>query len=146
MPVSGLEAVADAIMRTEGWDPMTRSYQNRNPGNLRLAVHPDAGVAAYDVDDKGFTIFPDFATGYNALLRDLRAKFTGANSHGLGPSSTLVGMMKIYAPSADANDPLSYAIEIAKWCSVALKKPITDQSELVNIWRAGNPPAPTVTA
>jgi hypothetical protein len=146
MPVSGLEAVADAIMRFEGFNPKTRSYQNRNPGNLRLAIHPDAGVAAYDVDDKGFTIFPDLATGYNALLRDLRAKFTGANRHGLGPSSTLLGMMKIYAPSADANNPLEYAQFIAKWCSMALNRPLTEQSELCNIWVAANPPAPVVTA
>ena len=144
--VSGLEACADAIMRYEGFDPKTRSYVNRNPGNLRLAVHPDAAIASYPVDDHGFTIFPDLATGYNALLRDLRAKFTGQNDHGLGPASTLLGMMKIYAPSADANNPLEYAQFIAKWCSMALNKPLTEQSELVNIWSSGQPPAPTVTA
>lgn len=145
MPVSGLECVADAIMRYEGFDPLTRSYVNRNPGNLRLAIHADAGIASYPVDEKGFTIFPDLATGYNALLRDLRAKFTGQNSHGLGPASTLLGMMQIYSPSADANNPLEYAQFIAKWCSIALGKPLTEQSELVNIWRAANPPALTIT-
>lgn len=145
MSVSGLEAVADAIMRYEGWDPKTRSYVNRNPGNLRPAIHPDAESTQYPVDDHGFFVYPDFATGYNALLRDLRAKFTGANRHGLGPASTLLGMMQIYAPSADANNPLDYAQFIATWCRSALNRPITEQSELCNIWIAANPPAP-VTA
>src|ERR1700733_4340018 len=121
MPVSGLEAVADSVMRYEGWDPGTRSYVNRNPGNLRLAVHVDAGITSYPVDAGGYTIFPDFATGYNALLRDLRAKFTGQNSHGLGPASTLVAMMEVYSPSADKNNPQEYAEFVARWVGLVLK-------------------------
>jgi hypothetical protein len=147
MPVSGLEAVADAIQRYEGWDPKTRSYMNRNPGNLRAGVHINAHAAdAYPVDEKGFYVYPDLATGYSSLVRDLRAKFTGQNDHGLGPASTLLGMMKIYAPSADANNPLDYAQFIAKWASMVLNKPLTEQSELCNIWVAANPPAPVTTA
>lgn len=147
MAVSGLEAFAAGIMRFEGYDPLTRSFQNNNPGNLRSAIHVDAGVSAsYPVDDKGYVIFPDFCTGWNSLLRDLRAKFTGQNAHGLGPSSTLLSMMKIYAPSDDANNPLEYAQFLAKWLSSALHKPITIESELCNIWIAANPPAPVVTA
>jgi hypothetical protein len=137
MPVSGLEAVADAIMRYEGWDVKTRSYHNRNPGNLKPALHADSASNQYPVDDHGFFVYPDFATGYNSLLRELRAKFTdGQNDHGLGQASTLLAMMKIYAPSADANNPLDYAQFISKWCSMALNKPITEQSELCNIWQA----------
>jgi hypothetical protein len=147
MPISGIEAFAAGIMRFEGYDPMTRSFNNNNPGNLRSAIHVDAGVpTSYPVDDKGYVIFPDFCTGWNCLLRDLRAKFTGQNSHGLGPSSTLLSLMKIYAPSEDSNQPEEYAQFLARWLSSALKKPITIESELVNIWQSGQPPVPVVKA
>src|ERR1700720_1994736 len=102
--VNGLEAVADSIMRHEGWDPKTRSYQNRNPGNLELGKHTGAGIVEYPVDSKGFTIFPDFASGYSALLRELASKFSGHNRHGIGPSSTLLALFQVYAPAADSND------------------------------------------
>lgn len=137
MSVPPLEAVADSIERFEGWDPKTRSYVNRNSGNLRLSLHPDAGVAIYPVDPGGYTIFPDRSTGYNALLRDLRAKFSGQNSHGLGPASTLLSMMEIYSPSSDSNNPLEYAKFIARWVGIVLNKPLTEQSELANIWMPG---------
>jgi hypothetical protein len=139
--VNGLEAMADAIMRFEGWDPKTRSYNNRNPGNLRLA-------SLYPVDDKGYTIFPDLPTGYSALLRELQSKFSGHNTHGIGPVSTLLSLMNVYAPAADSNDPNAYAEFVAKWVGLAVGKPITVESELVNIWQAPSPPekaaAPTV--
>lgn len=136
MPVNGLEAVADAIMKFEGWDPHTRSYQNRNPGNLRLTVHVGAGLASYPVDDKGYTIFPDFQTGYGALLRELRSKFSGQNAHKIGPSSTVLALISVYAPLADNNPTEEYAQFVAKWVGLAMKRPITIESELCNIWMA----------
>ena len=136
MSVNGLEALADGIQRYEGFDPATRSFQNRNPGNLRLGVH--AGLTSYPVDDKGYTIFPDLCTGYSALLRELRSKFTGQNEHNIGPASTLLSLMNVYAPAADKNQPNEYAEFLAKWLTIALKKPIPVESELVNIWRAGD--------
>ena len=126
--VSGLEAVADAIQVFEGWKPGTRSYENRNPGNLRLQ-----GRTA---DDKGYTIFPDLPTGYAALLRELQSKFSGANSHGIGPSSTLLALFNIYAPPSDNNPTNSYAQFVADWVSKALGKPITVASPLSDIWSA----------
>jgi hypothetical protein len=137
MAVNGLEACADAIMRFEGWDPQTRSYVNRNPGNLRLGGgHPS--------DMGGYTIFPDLPTGYSALLRELQSKFSGHNTHGIGPMSTLLALFNIYAPPSDNNPTNEYAAFVAKWVGLAIGKPITIESELVNIWQAPAPaPAPT---
>lgn len=129
--INGLEAVADAIMQFEGWKIGSRSYKNRNPGNLRLQGRT--------TDDHGYTIFPDLPTGYAALLRELQSKFSGNNSHGIGPSSTLLGLFNIYAPPSDNNPTNAYAQFVADWVARATDKPITIESELCNIWQA--PPA-----
>jgi hypothetical protein len=126
--VSGLEATADAIMSFEGWKVGSRSYENRNPGNLRLP-----GRTA---DEKGYTIFPDLPTGYAALLRELQSKFVGNNSHGIGPSSTLLALFNIYAPPSDSNPTNAYAEFVAEWVSKVLGKPITVNSPLSDIWTA----------
>jgi hypothetical protein len=125
--VNGLEAVADAIQQFEGWKPGTRSYKNRNPGNLRLSDKPK--------DDKGYTIEPDFITGYADLLADLKAKFSGHNDHGLTQQSTLLALMNVYAPASDSNAPDTYADFVASWVAHALGKPITAESELAEIWQ-----------
>jgi hypothetical protein len=129
--VNGLEAVADAIMQFEGWKLGSRSYVNRNPGNLRLP-----GRTA---DDKGYTIFPDLPTGYSALLRELQSKFSGNNSHNIGPNSTLLALFNIYAPPSDNNPTNAYAAFVADWVSKALGKPITVASPLRDIWTPTQP-------
>jgi hypothetical protein len=126
--VSGLEATADAIMAFEGWKIGSRSYENRNPGNVRLP-----GRTA---DDKGYTIFPDLPTGYAALLRELQSKFNGQNTHGIGPASTVLQLFDIYAPPSDNNPTNSYAAFVADWVSKVLGKPITVDSKLSDIWAA----------
>ena len=123
--MNGLEAVADAIQQFEGWKPGTTSYTNRNPGNLRTGVNPDGN---------GYSVFPDFISGYSALLRELQSKFSGNNAHGIGPSSTLLGLFNIYAPPSDDNPTNAYAQFVAQWVSKSLGKPITIDSELANIW------------
>jgi hypothetical protein len=128
--LGGLDAVALAIFCFEsghlndGTEPAVR---NNNPGNLRLP-----GRTA----DSGYTVFPDFLSGYAALLRDIQAKFDGNNSHGLGQSSTLLAFLSVYAPAGDANNPSAYASFVAAWVAKALGKPITVNSPLSDIWTA----------
>lgn len=126
--MNGLEATALAIFCFESGhlnDPTVPAVRNLNPGNLRTGVNPDAN---------GYSVFPDFVTGYSALLRDLRAKFDGNNSHGLGQTSTLLSLLGVYAPAGDSNNPSAYAEFVASWVGKALGKPITVVSELSNIW------------
>ena len=129
--LGGLDAVALAMFTVECGhlnDPTVPAIRNNNPGNLRLP-----GRTA---DEHGYTIFPDFMSGYAALLRDLQAKFDGHNSHGLGQTSTLLSLLDIYAPAGDANNPSAYASFVAGWVSKALGKSITVNSPLSDIWTA----------
>lgn len=125
--MNGLEAVADAIMAFEGWKPGSRSYTNRNPGNLEIPGSVKDATGKY-------TVFPDFVSGYSALLRELQSKFSGQNNHGISQSSTLLGLFNIYAPPSDNNPTNAYAAFVASWVGKALGKPITVESELCNVW------------
>jgi hypothetical protein len=126
--MNGLEATALAIFCFESGhlnDPTVPAIRNLNPGNLRTGVNPDAN---------GYSVFPDFVSGYSALLRELQSKFSGNNAHGIGQSSTLLSLFNIYAPPSDNNPTNQYASFVAAWVSKALGKPITVESELCNIW------------
>lgn len=127
MPIDGLEAVADAIMKFEGWRPGSRSYVNRNPGNLRSSQWQSGS------DEKGYAIFIDMGAGYWALYNDLKNKFIGNNKHNLNGYSTLQDLMNVYAPAGDANDPHVYAHFVAAWVSAALGRPISATSPLMDI-------------
>jgi hypothetical protein len=132
LAMNGLDAVALAIFAFESGnlkDPTVPALRNNNAGNLR--------IPGRTADEKGYTIFPDFVTGYAALLRELQSKFSGNNSHGIGPASTLLGLFNVYAPPSDNNPTNAYAQFVADWCAKALGKPITIESELVNIWKEG---------
>lgn len=105
--VTPLEAFADAIMTYEGWRPGSRSYRNRNPGNLR------SSPLATSTDGAGYAIFPSLSVGYMALCQDISDKAEGKTATGLGPSSNLLDFFNVYAPSGDANTPIQYAYFVA---------------------------------
>lgn len=119
-----IEAVADALMKFEGWTPGSRSYRNRNPGNL------EGGSV---VDPQGYNVYQTLIDGYKALTNDLFDKFSGNNHHGLGPDSTVIQLMNIYAPPSDNNPTEKYAEFMASWVSKALNKQITINSKLREI-------------
>src|SRR5258707_9251052 len=112
-----LEALADAIMQFEGWIVRSRSWRNRNPGNLR----PYSVIQRKDAD--GYRVFDSLADGWTALRLDLRAKFEG--SHGLTPESTMLDLLNVYAPAGDANNPTNYTTFVCNWTSKILSRPIT---------------------
>ena len=124
-----LDAVALAIFCFESGhlnDPTVPALRNANPGNLE--------IPGSTKDARGYTIFPDFATGYAALLHELRGKFSGQNAHGIGPASTLLDLFNIYAPPSDNNPTNVYAAFVAKWVGEALGRPVTVESTLGSIW------------
>lgn len=131
MRVPVLEAIADAIMRREGWSPGTRSYRNRNPGNLRTSGKDQP------CDFEGFRVFPSFTAGYNALLADLRAKVSGHNAHGLTANSTLLELFAVYSPVGDGNNDVEYAAAVAMWIGAACNaRGITANDTLQSIFQA----------
>ena len=128
--INPLEAVADAIMSFEGWKPGSRSYRNRNPGNLE-------GGSVVDSSGK-YNVYPTLVGGYNALLAELAAKFSGNNRHGIGPDSTLLALFNIYAPPSDNNPTNIYCQYVATWCSQVLGVSITPETKLGDIWRSSS--------
>ena len=137
-----LEALADSIMRFEGWlppamDPKSpqgsRSWRNRNPGNLRPVTM--LGVQAVSVDDANYRVFDSLAQGWIALLNDISAKLEG--SHGLTDNSTLRNFFDIYAPSNDDNDPNKYARQVAIWLSRDLGSTIAPETTLGQLKQLG---------
>lgn len=61
-----INTVAQAIQTQEGYYPSTPAWVNNNPGNLVPAGQPGCSAGT-----GGFCAFPDYATGYQALLNQI---------------------------------------------------------------------------
>jgi hypothetical protein len=130
IPMNGIDALCLAVFLYESGfakDPTVPAIKNNNPGNLR-----SPGWKVHDL--KGYDVYPDFETGFGHLYDDLQDKLSGHNSHGLGQTSTVAELFKIYAPAEDANDPASYAAFAAGYVQRALGRTVTVQSPLSAIW------------
>lgn len=90
----------------------TLAVRNNNPGNLK---DPTTGA---------FRQFPSSSEGYNALVKDLTAKMTGATSTKLKPTSSLKEFSSVYAPASDKNDPEQYAQNLSRQLGVSVDTPI----------------------
>lgn len=93
--------IASTIQQVEGYYPGSVSYRNNNPGNLVYVGQAGATGA----DANGFAIFPSYAAGLQALDDQIQLY--------AGRGLSIQGMMNIYAPASDGNDPNSYASQIA---------------------------------
>jgi len=126
--MSPIEALADAIMHWEGWRIGSRSYRNRNPGNLRDSPYKSG------LDAEKYAVFHSLAAGYDALTHDLRAKATGHTQTLLNGSSTLRDLLNTYAPAGDHNDPSAYTLFVCYWLTQVFGRcftPATRLSDLV---------------
>lgn len=117
---------AEAIKAHEGWflpgtngyPQGSRSYRNRNPGNMRYSPFETG-------KDGGFSVFPNEQRGMEALVYQLRLATSG-RSKVYSPDMTLLGFFSKWAPSADANDPEAYAEAVAKRLGVTPMTRIKD--------------------
>lgn len=89
--------LARAIQTFEGWFPDSRSFYNKNPGNLR------EGVGNLGNDSDGYARFLSYFHGMYALCRDLFLKCSGYTGTPLGPEYSLRDLVEVYAPAADGN-------------------------------------------
>lgn len=95
------QSLAEAIARMEGWGVAgSLARRNNNPGNLR------ASSLAIGKDSHGFAIFPDEATGWAALQRQINLD---AN-RGLN----LEQFIGKYAPPTE-NDTSNYLRNVMAW-------------------------------
>lgn len=87
------------------WKPGSVASRNNNPGNLRR-------WGDRPIED-GFAVFPDPGAGFYALTRQVEKNI----ERGLTLEEFFAGRQGVYpgyAPSADDNDPLSYARFISR--------------------------------
>jgi peptidoglycan hydrolase-like protein with peptidoglycan-binding domain len=121
--INKLDAWALAIQEFEGFFPGSRSYRNNNPGNIKYVGQSNVGK-----DDKGFCIFPDYATGLAALKALLKRAASGGSKY-YNANGSLYDFYNVYAPSSDNNHPNLYAEYVAKRIGV---DPDTIISTLIN--------------
>jgi hypothetical protein len=90
-----IDTLASAIAQMEGYNVLgSVAQRNNNPGNLRASPY------ATGTDSKGYAIFPDAATGQEALMYQL--------SLYSGRGMDLQQMINVYAPASDNNNPSNY--------------------------------------
>jgi hypothetical protein len=93
-------AVANAIQQQEGYYPGSVAYANNNPGNLMYAGQPGATQGP-----NGFAVFPDYQTGYQALLNQI--------SLDASRGETISQFISKYAPASAGNPTQAYAQNVA---------------------------------
>ena len=108
-----LESLCAAIQKNEGWYPLSRSWRNNNPGNLRSS--PFASSAR-----GGFAQFANYASGWLALWWDVWMKCQGRTRTGLTPNSTLLDLATAWAPASDGNHPAAYAAKLAAQLQISI--------------------------
>lgn len=114
-----LNTVAQAVQLQEGWAPGTLAYTNLNPGNLVPAGQPGCTPGA-----GGFCAFPDYATGYQALLNQVNLDASRGytilqfTTKYLGGDPNVPGV-------APGGDPNVYAQNIAAAAGVGVNDSLT---------------------
>ena len=101
------ERLAASIKQYEGWAPGSVSERNNNPGNLKFNHQP----GATGQDEKGFAIFKDYDSGWNALLHRVNLGIKGGRD--------LNQFFATYAPAEDNNNPLDYSRTVGRWLGIA---------------------------
>jgi hypothetical protein len=116
-----VNTIAQAIQQQEGYYPGSLAYTNNNPGNLIYA-----GQSGAVPGSGGFAKFPDYTTGYQALLNQIQLYA----SRGM----TIQDMMNVYAPAGQgSNDPTVYAMAIANAVGASPSTPLTDLGSLSTV-------------
>lgn len=98
-----------AIQKHEGWFEGSRSWRNKNPGNLRYVGQ----AKAIGKDKSNFAVFATYEDGFNTLKGMIKNAVNGG-SKVYKPDMTLNEFFAVYAPAFDENDPQNYAKVVAK--------------------------------
>ena len=104
-----LEQLIKAIINHEGWfKPRpeegyagSRSWRNKNPGNLRYSKFQNG-------TDGGYATFESVEIGRKALRWDITQKIKGNTVTGLNGESTIEDLIHVYAPPGDNNNTAAY--------------------------------------
>jgi hypothetical protein len=116
-----LDEWCDAIQEFEGYYPGSKSFRNKNPGNLRYIKQ----AGSIGQDTTGFAIFRTYHDGRKALYMMLKRAATGL-SKVYRPDMSLASFFHTYAPTSDNNAPDTYAKFVAKKLGVSVTTKIKD--------------------
>ena len=104
---------------------------NNNPGDLKFV-----GQTGATQGQGGFAAFSSPEAGYQALVDDVAMKMNGQSTNPipdgpdqgqpLEPTSTLEDLIRVFAPTADGNNPVSYAAQIAQALGVSSDTPLSE--------------------
>jgi hypothetical protein len=114
---SKISDMALAIQTFEGWSEGSVSQKNNNPGNLKFAGQP----GAISKDNQGHAIFDSYASGWSALLNQIRIAVDGT-SRVYNPDMTFYQFFDKYA---EANR-LEYAKFVAERLNVSPNDTLRD--------------------
>ena len=113
-----LNILADAIMSHEGYTATSRSFLNKNPGNIKYV-----GQAGVTADADNFCVAPDFLTGKALQIHDLTLKLTKYN--------TIRDIISVYAPPSE-NNTEAYITSVVTWFHKR-NIPVTDTMPITEI-------------
>jgi hypothetical protein len=122
-----IPAWANAIAQFEGFNsPGSRPARNHNPGDLKFASQTGAG----GTDSLGFAIFPDDATGWQALYRQLQKYVSDY------PNDSLLDIMAHYlgqaSPTSNVEgNAFTYAGYVASSLGVDISSTLAELAGLV---------------
>ena len=136
-----VNAMATSIASQEGYGAANSACSSiNNPGCLR------AGPGQIGTSPQGYAIFPDPATGWTALDTQIQSNIN------LGVDMTQFfagesGVYPGYAPSADSNNPVQYASNVASSLSVpASGTPLSQLQAAYDISTSGGTTAPDMSS
>lgn len=118
VPLSGIHlgsVVADTVQRIEGYYPGSLSYRLNNPGNLTYAGQP--GATPVTSGSHTWASFPTYEQGYQALENQIALD--------AGRGETIQQFINKYAPASDANNPTSYAAQLATATGLTVNDPLS---------------------
>ena len=116
-----IQEFAEAIKKHEGWFEGSRSWRNKNPGNLRYSKQKKC----VGKDKDGFAIFSTFEAGLEALYHQITIACDG-RSKVYTPNDTIYDFFAKYAPSWDNNNSGKYAEYVSKELDIDPHSPIKE--------------------
>lgn len=99
-------------------DPLGRQMAIDNYINTPVNPSPNGSPS-------GFRRFNSYVEGRQALENQLNLYKTGATKNNVGPNSTILEAMSVYAPVSDNNNPTAYANRVAQALGVSVSTPIS---------------------
>lgn len=131
-PVNRINDIGLAIKAYEGWiSPCetfpfgSRSFRNKNPGNIKFTSYSKYYLKAIGKDKNNFCIFETEGKGFWALCELLKDAFTGQLA-AYRNCKTLKEFFSVYAPANDNNYPDKYAKYVAKRTGIDVNFPLKE--------------------